>query len=134
MEAKVIDSVLWFALEKAGDKRKDEKDRGQLEPGSRVPVSLSVEGMVDDEPVVTLIEGHLQVAHDGTAVTKTKPPAELVLALALPFIPKTKRATLLESGLAEPDPELLAIATAWVETNTTQEPKPRRGAVSFEFA
>lgn len=131
--AQKINSTLWFALEKAGDKSKDQKNRNLLEGGSRIPVTLSVDGRVDGVAVATTIIGHLQVAFDGTTSSKTKPTAEQVLAIALSYVPKTKRPALLESGLVEPDPQLLEIATAFVETNTVTAPKPRRGAVSFEF-
>jgi hypothetical protein len=35
--------------------------------------------------------------------------------------------------VTEPDPDLLAKATAWVEANTGHETRSKRGAVSFEF-
>lgn len=129
-----IHSTLWFALEKAGDKSKEQKNRNALTGGERIPVNLTVEGRIDNVPVATAIVGHLQVAHDGTTSTRIKPPAELVLAIALSYVPKTKRAALLAGGLVEPDPELLDAATKFCEAGTLVESRPRRGSVSFEFA
>lgn len=128
-----INSTLWFALEKAGDKSKDQKNRNALDGGARIPVNLTVEGRIDGAAVATAIVGHLQVAFDGTTSSKTKPPAELVLAIALSYVPKTKRAALLAGGLVDPDPQLLDAATQFCEFGTIVESRPRRGSVSFEF-
>lgn len=133
MDAVGINSAMWLALEKAGDKSKDQKRRESLDGGSRIPVTLSVDGRIDGVAVATQIIGHLQVAYDGTAATKTKPPAEQLLAIALSYMPKTKRAAMLAGGLVEPDSKLLEDATAFCKSITTVESKPRRGAVSFEF-
>jgi hypothetical protein len=128
-----VHSTLWFALEKAGDKCKDQKIRDCLEGGARIPVTLSVDGRIDGRFVATKIVGHLQVSHDGTTSTKIKPTAEQALALALAYVPKTKREKLLAETLSEPDPALAAVAEQWVSRNTTVESRPRKGSVSFEF-
>lgn len=132
-DAKLLTAALWYALEKAGDKSKDEKVRDALPPGTRLPVTISLDACIDGKQLDREISGHLQVAFDGTASTKTKPPAELVLAIALSYVPKTRRSQLLESDLVEPNPALLAAAEAFCARNTNHETKPKRGSVSFEF-
>jgi hypothetical protein len=129
-----VNSTLWYALEKAGDKCKDQKIRENLDGGARIPVTLSVDGRIDGRFVATKIVGHLQVSHDGTTSTKIKPTAEQALALALAYVPKTKREKLLAETVSEPaDPALAAVAEQWVSRNTLVESRPRRGSVSFEF-
>ena len=133
MTDETINSVLWHALEKAGDKLKDQKQREALEGGSRTPVDVTISGEVDGVPVATAICGHLQVAHDGTTSTKVVPPAAVCLAIAMSYITKTRRQVLLDSDLVAPDERLLADAEGWVEKVTLHQSKAKRGAVSFEF-
>ena len=74
-----INSTLWFALEKAGDKSKDQKNRNALDGGARIPVDLTVEGRIDGAAVATAIVGHLQVdarrhhVHEGQAARRAGP-------------------------------------------------------------
>jgi len=135
-------SVLWHALEKAGDKRKDEKVRERLPAGGKIPVGVTVTGKVDSRPVELSIDGHLQVAHDGTTGRKTLPDVPMLLAIVLAYVPKTRRAAILEElpqafaetkTLPAADPELLELATELVADLTITETRPRAGAVSFEF-
>ena len=133
-DEKLLNAALWFALEKAGDKLKDEKERDALAPGTRLPIAISLDACIAGHQMDREIEGFLQVAFDGTTSTKCKPPAERVLAIALSYVPKTRRAQLLESGIDEVvDAKLLAQAEEWVARNTSHETKSRRGSVSFEF-
>ncbi len=133
-ESRRINSVLWYSLEKAGDKLKGQKERDALSPGEQIPVSLEVHGRIDGAHIATTIQGALQVSFDGTTSTKIKPPAETVLAIALSYMPKTKRQAMLDGGLVEPPAELLELAQTYIVNNTAVESKPRRGSVSFEFA
>lgn len=132
-ESRRINSVLWYALEKAGDKLKGQKERDALSPGKRIPVSLEVHGRIDGAHIATTIQGALQVSFDGTTSTKIEPPAETVLAIALSYMPKTKRQAMLDGGLVQPVEELLELAEQFLVNNTEVVSKPRRGSVSFEF-
>jgi len=136
-------SVLWHALEKAGDKLKDQKIRKVLPAGGKIHVDLDVSGQVDGMPVATAVDGYLQIAHDGTTTAKEKPDPAVLVALVLAAAPKTRRDTTLanlvdrfrsEGELPAPDAELLALAQETLDALTPVVSKPRSGTVSFEFA
>jgi hypothetical protein len=141
-EKAMVVSALWHSLEKAGDKLKDQKVREVLPAGGKIPVSLRVEGRVDGASLAVAVNGHLQIAHDGTTNKKRLPDPGTALALLLQHVPKTRRRKALDQvqrrlvTVDEADlvPEAdVAECTALLVAATSIESTARRGAVSFEF-
>ena len=136
----VVTSILWHAVEKAGDKLKDQKRRDVLPAGGRIPVELRIEGRIDNARVAAAMSGHLQIAHDGTFSSKDKPDPATALAQMLQHVPKTRRKQALQTVGADLHrraacpAEDLAACQLILDEATRSTTKPKAGTVSFEFA
>lgn len=133
-------AALWLALSYAAKKR---ANREAVEAGASVPIEVSISAKVGNRQVSETLHGPLTIGHDQVTASSAAPDTARLLAHVLSFVPKTRRAKLIEEikgrqaangSLAEPDDEaLVQLAANLLAELRVQGTKNKKGAVAFAF-
>lgn len=135
-------AYLWHSLAYiAGKEAGKEGVRDLLEAGSAVSVAGLIDGSVGKAAITLPFAGILQVGHDATVASSSAPKTSDVLAIALEWMPITKRKALLvelpevfaATGALPPIDEVLRQLAEDLLSKLRQTKQTlRRGTVRYE--